>query len=318
MKKKLQVFVSSTYTDLLPERQAAVQAILKAGHIPAGMELFTASDKSQWETIKRWINESDAYMLILGGRYGSIDPTTNVSYTEMEYDYALEQGKPLFSVVIKEDALEQRVKIHGTSVIETVNPASLKLFREKVLRNISSFFVDDRDVRLAVHETLGEMRDNPDLKGWISGEEVDDTKDLHAQIETLKEENKRLSEALAKAQEKSKRANSDADLEEIISILEKTIIELPEKLTGKKDVEISLLYLTETYSDHLINGITSNTVSDLLRFLYHNVCPKLAVHNLMESEKVTGTSYVRRSVMTPTGKALLAELARRKHLEKSV
>ena len=79
MDKKLQIFISSTYIDLKEERQAAVQAILKAGHIPAGMELFTAGDKSQMETIKRWIDESDIYMLILGGRYGSIEPTTSLS-----------------------------------------------------------------------------------------------------------------------------------------------------------------------------------------------------------------------------------------------
>jgi Domain of unknown function (DUF4062) len=46
-KKKLQVFVSSTYTDLRDERQAAVEGILSAGHIPAGMELFAAGDQSQ-------------------------------------------------------------------------------------------------------------------------------------------------------------------------------------------------------------------------------------------------------------------------------
>ena len=51
MNKKLQVFVSSTYTDLIEERQAAVQAILDAGHIPAGMELFKAGNRSQLETI---------------------------------------------------------------------------------------------------------------------------------------------------------------------------------------------------------------------------------------------------------------------------
>ncbi|MEL4896131.1 DUF4062 domain-containing protein [Crocosphaera sp. Alani8] len=45
--KRLQVFVSSTYLDLIEERQAAVQAILEAKHIPAGMELFTAGDQSQ-------------------------------------------------------------------------------------------------------------------------------------------------------------------------------------------------------------------------------------------------------------------------------
>jgi hypothetical protein len=73
VKRKLQVFVSSTFSDLIEERQAAVAAILKAWHIPAGMELFTAGDVSQMKTIERWINESDVYMLILGGRYGSIE-----------------------------------------------------------------------------------------------------------------------------------------------------------------------------------------------------------------------------------------------------
>ena len=57
MKKKLQVFISSTYTDMSAERQAAVEAILQAGHIPAGMELFAAGDESQLETIRRWIDD---------------------------------------------------------------------------------------------------------------------------------------------------------------------------------------------------------------------------------------------------------------------
>ena len=112
MKKRLQVFVSSTYTDLIEERQAAVSAILKSGHIPAGMELFTAGDKSQLEIIKRWIDESDVYMLILGGRYGSVEAESGVSYTELEYNYALEVGKPLFAVVIDEAALEEKVKAY--------------------------------------------------------------------------------------------------------------------------------------------------------------------------------------------------------------
>ncbi|WP_051007944.1 DUF4062 domain-containing protein [Psychroflexus torquis] len=67
--KKLQVFISSTFIDLIEERQAAVQAVLSCGHIPAGMELFTAGDESQMKVIKRWIEESDVYLLILGGRY---------------------------------------------------------------------------------------------------------------------------------------------------------------------------------------------------------------------------------------------------------
>ncbi|WP_313560496.1 DUF4062 domain-containing protein, partial [Ruminiclostridium cellobioparum] len=61
MRKKLQVFISSTYIDLIEERQAAVEAVLSIGHIPAGMELFTAGDESQWMTIKKWIENSDVY-----------------------------------------------------------------------------------------------------------------------------------------------------------------------------------------------------------------------------------------------------------------
>jgi len=86
--KKLQVFVSSTYEELKNERQAAVEAILTAGHIPAGMELFTAGDESQMEVIKQWIDESDVFLLILGARYGSIEPTTGKSYIQLEYEYA--------------------------------------------------------------------------------------------------------------------------------------------------------------------------------------------------------------------------------------
>jgi hypothetical protein len=97
MTKKLQVFVSSTYSDLKAERQSAVDAILKAGHIPAGMELFAAGDESQLETIKKWIDNSDIFMLILGSRYGSIEPKSKKAYIEVEYDYAVNKGKPFFA-----------------------------------------------------------------------------------------------------------------------------------------------------------------------------------------------------------------------------
>src|SRR5512146_3035400 len=98
--KKLQIFISSTYTDLREERQAAVEAVLTSGHIPAGMELFAAGDESQMKVIKQWIDESDVFMLILGGRYGSIEPNTQKSYIQLEDEYAVKQNKPLFAVVI--------------------------------------------------------------------------------------------------------------------------------------------------------------------------------------------------------------------------
>lgn len=97
--QKITGFISSTFTDLEEERQTAVQAVLNAGHIPAGMELFKAGDTSQKETIKKWIEESDVYMLILGGRYGSIDSETGMSYTHWEYEYAKELKSPVLQLL---------------------------------------------------------------------------------------------------------------------------------------------------------------------------------------------------------------------------
>jgi hypothetical protein len=187
MKRKLQVFVSSTYTDLLNYRQAAVSAILKAGHIPAGMELFTAGDKSQTKTIEKWIEESDIYMLILGGRYGSIEPTTGLSYIELEYDCAISLGKPIFSVVIEGDALSSKVKRLGASCLETGNQSALKLFRNKVLSNMCAFFSDVKDIKLCVHESMSDHANNPDLKGWIEASEIDGLNILKEEIGKLRD-----------------------------------------------------------------------------------------------------------------------------------
>ncbi|MEI8197107.1 MAG: DUF4062 domain-containing protein, partial [Phycisphaerae bacterium] len=147
MDSKLQVFVSSTFKDLKKHRQAAVEAILKCGHIPAGMELFVSGDKSQWDVIKKWINESDVFLLILGGRYGSKDKSTGLSYTQMEYDYAVGQGKPHFAVVIEEKALKAWAQTHSDDLLAD-DPAKLLTFREKVLQEQTTFFTDHRDVKL--------------------------------------------------------------------------------------------------------------------------------------------------------------------------
>lgn len=191
--KKLQVFISSTYLDLIEERQAAVEAILKAGHIPAGMELFTASNKSQWDIITRWIDESDIYMLILGGRYGSIENESQKSYTHLEYEYAQSQGKPLFAVVIEDSALDSR----KSRDIEKDNPERLNEFRKKVLSYMSSFFTDKKDIKLAVHESMGQITQDYDLTGWIRGNQQnsDFAKEmvtLNDELRKLKEENERL------------------------------------------------------------------------------------------------------------------------------
>ena len=65
--RRYQVFMSSTFRDLIEERQAALQAVLELDHMPAGMELFPATDDSTWQLIKDVIDASDYYVVIVGG-----------------------------------------------------------------------------------------------------------------------------------------------------------------------------------------------------------------------------------------------------------
>jgi hypothetical protein len=199
-KKKLQVFVSSTYQDLQEERQAAVEAILTAGHIPAGMELFAAGDEAQMHVIRRWIDESDVYLLILGGRYGSLEPTTDKSYIHLEYDYAVEQRKPVFAVVINDDHLEEKVRVVGSSVIERENPGKLKVFREKVLTKLVRFFSDPRDIKLAIHETMAEFANRSDLIGWVPGDQSVNTGAVAEELARLARENADLRNRASESQ----------------------------------------------------------------------------------------------------------------------
>lgn len=167
VRKKLQVFVSSTYKDLIVERQAAVSAILSIGHIPAGMELFTAGDESQMDVIKQWIDESDVFMLILGGCYGSIEPISGKSYTQLEYEYALSKNKPLFACVISEAAIESRVNTEGTAFIERDNGKKLAEFRSLVLTKLCKFWDDSKDIKITVTETLSHIARRDELVGWV-------------------------------------------------------------------------------------------------------------------------------------------------------
>ena len=194
--KKLQVFVSSTYTDLIEERQAAVEAILSAGHIPAGMELFTAGDESQMAVIKRWIDESDVYLLILGGRYGSIENTTGKSYTHLEYEYAVAQGKAMFSVVIKPEALDMKAKLIGLAATDS-NGKELNAFRDEVTSKLVKFWEDKKDIKLAIHETLSDFAYRDGLIGWIRGDQGVNGGLLAEEMARLNKENAELRNQLS-------------------------------------------------------------------------------------------------------------------------
>lgn len=294
MQKKLQVFVSSTYVDLVEERQAAVSAILKAGHIPAGMELFTAGDKSQLQTIKNWIDQCDVFMLILAGRYGSVEPESGLSYTEIEYNYALEKHKPLFAVVIQEDALEKKTKTDGRSALELENPKLLGEFRKKVLSNISSFFSDAKDIKLCIHESLSDISGNNDLSGWVRASDIPD-------VDALRAENSKLLKEKIKLESKLRGASSGSHqvFEILEAVLSQQIVLIPKNTYSnqEEDLERPLLMLLDAYKTELTSGISNHVGSSSFNtFMYHKYIPRLMIHGLIEEKNIVGTRFQRRAL----------------------
>ena len=99
---KYQVFISSTYKDLQVERAQVLKATLDMGHIPVGMEMFSAADEEQWKIITRHIDASDYYVVIVAHCYGSVVDGT--SYTEKEYNYARSKNIPVLGFIIEDNA----------------------------------------------------------------------------------------------------------------------------------------------------------------------------------------------------------------------
>ena len=100
MNTRYQIFVSSTYSDLKEERESVINELTRVGYIAVGMEQFPATDEEQLEYIQKIIDESDYYVVIIRGKYGSL-ASDGISFTEKECDYALETKKPVLAFLVK-------------------------------------------------------------------------------------------------------------------------------------------------------------------------------------------------------------------------
>ena len=169
MEKRYQVFVSSTYTDLIEERKEVTQATLECNCFPAGMELFPASNKDQWAIIKRVIDDSDFYLLILAGRYGSVgvdDNGNKVGYTEMEFNYALEQKKPILAFLRENPESSPEESADGKQRLEE--------FRKKAEKGrVVRYWNNKHQLHSAVLGSLNSaMKDTDGLVGWVRSDSV--------------------------------------------------------------------------------------------------------------------------------------------------
>ncbi|MCJ8318736.1 MAG: DUF4062 domain-containing protein [Colwellia sp.] len=161
---KHQVFVSSTYKDLIEERREVIHALLELDCIPAGMELFPATDEDAWSLIKEIIDNCDYYILIIAGKYGSISPE-GIGYTEMEFDYAIETNKPILSFIFDELDNLPSSKVEKTELAQS----RLNKFRDKAQKKHCKFWRTAHDLGGKVSRSLVQLKKKHPSDGWVPG-----------------------------------------------------------------------------------------------------------------------------------------------------
>lgn len=180
MDRRYQVFISSTFTDLIDERREVMQALLEMDCLPAGMELFPAGDTDQWTLIKGVIEQSDYYLVILGGRYGSTTEA-GVSYTEKEYDYAVHIGIPVMGFVPAEtDEIPWGKTDKSDAAAE-----QLRVFRDKVQLKMTKDWKNAEDLGSKVTRGLLQLIKTNPRPGWTRGDQAM-TPEVRAEIAELR------------------------------------------------------------------------------------------------------------------------------------
>lgn len=180
--KKYQVFISSTYEDLKEERKEIIQALLEMDCIPTGMEMFQASDNSQWELIKSVIESCDYYIVIIAGRYESVHPITQKSYTQMEYEYASKIGIPIIAFLYENLDMLPNNKVENNKK----NKRKLQQFIELTKNKMVRFWSDKHDLASVVSRSMYKMFQTHPRRGWVRNDSIsynDDNNIINSRIQ---------------------------------------------------------------------------------------------------------------------------------------
>lgn len=210
MDKRYQVFVSSTYADLKEERRNVIQALMEMDCIPAGMELFPAADEQQWEFIKKVIDDCDYYLLIIGGRYGSTT-SDGISYTEKEFDYAVQSGVKVVALI---HGAPDDIPF-GKSEADPELRAKLTSFKDKVMDGrLVKFWKDAGELPGLVALSLTKTIKSYPAVGWVRTSNVPEANVL-VEVNELRKANTALQQELSLLE---KRSSSKAAVDGIADI----------------------------------------------------------------------------------------------------
>lgn len=184
-KRKYQIFISSTYEELKNHRKGLINRILELGHFPSGMELFSAGNVDEFEVIKKAIDQSDIYVILIGSQYGSTKYLNgqNKSYTQLEFEYAQQNAKkPTIVFVLNEEEFEERRReINKDNHKDKSYDEQMRKFRSQAMeRRIVKFFsLSDNhisDLCLSFDSALYNLieEEEKNIAGYVRGDLFDE------------------------------------------------------------------------------------------------------------------------------------------------
>jgi hypothetical protein len=103
----VKVFVSSVTYLLKDERENLPPLLRLIGHDPLRFEDFVAPDASSRVACLRGVDAADAYVLLLGPRYGDKFPDSGMAPTHEEFETARRRGIPILVFVKNTDEPDQ-------------------------------------------------------------------------------------------------------------------------------------------------------------------------------------------------------------------
>lgn len=164
---------------------------MEADCIPSGMELFPAADEEQFIFIKKIIDDCDYYLLIIGGKYGSTT-SEGISFTEKEYDYAIEKGLKVIAFVHS----NPETLTDGKYETDPGRKASLDLFRARVSKGRLVKHWSKADdlpglVALSLHKTIKMFP----AVGWVRANRATNEETL-SELDHVRKENEKIRQEL--------------------------------------------------------------------------------------------------------------------------
>jgi hypothetical protein len=277
MNKRYQVFISSTYADLKEERAKVIQTIMELDCIPAGMEIFPAIDEEQFEFIKKVIDDCDYYLLIIGGRYGSLSEE-GISYTEMEYDYAISKGIKIIAFV---HSNPDQIPI-GKSEKDSELREKLENFREKVSTNrLIKFWSNANELPGLVALSLSKTIKTYPAIGWVRSNSIGDSSIL-LELNDLRKENISLKEDIQNYSSQNDKSKL-VDSETLAGFEDKFLIK-GKGSNGDWEINLTWEEIFYTVSPYLMQVPADNKINGYLAQIFAKKIGKLGFSNFIDTD----------------------------------